>query len=366
MRTITRIPRNRYSRAKRDEPISRRLSYQNIDKGKGKEALFPDPGPTHMPSFAMGSHMLHQPTPRTFATSRFIEPPYAPEPIERQWTPTPMSIDPRSADFRHASWPRPLIPYGNHPYQAWPVQGAFTSLMDIQEEPGPSHPFIPLRATTPYPSTSLHLPSAPPNRGPAIVPIAKACHNFLLARRVQSAKRRRLAAEHHRQITEQNLIPPHQMTRAISSPPLPGPRKPLPTLARGAIRDLALLATVDESRPPRKRRRSLSPDSASDTPHRTPRVFTNPLQSGNSPLLLPAHIFPPGNLMPAIPDSPSFSAILDAANHTGRQSAEEEREERRAAWLQGEHMRAAVAGNAQDHRGRRTKVYKGTGRKGSR
>lgn len=169
-----------------------------------------------------------------------------------------------------------------------------------------------------HPVDTSHYP--PSHRRPDL-PLAKACHNFLLARKVQAARKRRLASEAKRRQRTVHAAPSHPLTvrhdiadEDMSSNPsnlgdqtegmmVDTPAQPtfpagMQSIAVGQggeygqswarnqgfdgtwngntggngnastfqprndiIRSVANLAYVDESRPPRKRRRSISPNS---------------------------------------------------------------------------------------------------------
>lgn len=63
------------------------------------------------------------------------------------------------------------------------------------------HSAPPLVSPVPPTTRGLRLPSAPDARQNPI-PVAKACHNYLLARKVYSAKKKRMVREHEQRVVE--------------------------------------------------------------------------------------------------------------------------------------------------------------------
>jgi len=330
--TITRIPRNRYSKV-RGETSAPRRPFGHLPRpapNKGKERVIaqtkviplwtpkiaihetpstPRPKPANTRN--MANHHLYQPllTPQptqtappymfhhmrpfeqTFAGA--FNPPYGlaelpmaygpsggvsnhqsspspyRQPYESPWAPMPMFVDPRSADAQHASWPHAL----NGRESIRHVQSSYNpALMPILEESTPcpsandATAFQSVQAAFPSMTRDDRLPSAPPTRPPVILPMAKACHNFLLARRVQASKRRRLFREHIKRKAEQAKRPISPMN-VDHRDPIQQPQASSST--SGIIRDVFSIAHVDQTKP-RKRRRER--EQLSDSPRLLPPV----------------------------------------------------------------------------------------------
>ncbi len=379
--TITRIPRNRFRRAKPERSFRRPLQFPSpeihANKGKGRALTsttpVPQSTPKPLPTFLSGQRSLVTQTNNVPAQSTLrhrLSPPirqeqphdgfaswqayqpagpstvinpqqqpmyvpmaqafssfglfghtsasYRPEtPVESPWTAVPMSIDPRSGDSRHPSWPQPLTARENGrsttpggPSRLLPIVEESSSTLTNDKVPRPVHSPIPGL------TRGLQLPSAPPSRPPVILPIAKACHNFLLARRVQSAKRRRLLWEHVKRVTEADNRPHSPM---IIDQPLAIAFTSQTHSDTDTIRPMISIARVDESRPPRKRRRDRSP-------------------SDQSWLLPPADIIGQKKKPSVRAD---FSTMLRRAINNPHDGFVE-REARQAAWLEEEQRRAAA------------------------
>lgn len=104
-----------------------------------------------------------------------------------------MAIDPRSSEGRAPSWPHPLPPRET-------VSSGFTVRLGSISLPSTPSVLIvkPESSAVSGLARGLVLPSAPPSRSP-IMPAAKACHNFLLARRVQASQKKAMR-DHNRAI----------------------------------------------------------------------------------------------------------------------------------------------------------------------
>ena len=230
--------------------------------------------------------------------------------IGTSWMSEPIFIDP--------TWPR----QNNARETVHQVPSARgNSLTPIAEEPGSSSMMRGFETSHGGVSAvhglsrGLQLPSAPPTRPPVFLPFAKACHNFLLARRVRASKRRRLLQEHQKG----SLIPPADLC-----PPSPTPTHtrlpPSDMIATGSsIRSIASIAQVDETRAPRarKRQRQEVPEA--------------------SHLLPPAEIVEPFRYSRYRIES---AELLESTVH-GQRSRFEEREARRAAWTKEAQRKAA-------------------------
>lgn len=213
-------------------------------------------------------------------------------------SPQPMSIDPQSAVQTPSSWPNQ-------------IEGACTYPMpaSADQEAQPIPPFDGAHNAERYRSTTS-------------LPFAKVCHNFLLIKHQKAARKRNLLIQHRKRVqaeqdareeregrmqvdtpaqavfparsqavqldtgthrpdgTTPSVNLPGQLTVAELLPPLPHASPRTEAQHQVSIRNLAGIARVDESKPPRKRRRDLSPEStyrALGTPHLShspPRIPT--------------------------------------------------------------------------------------------
>lgn len=388
----------------------------------------------------------------------YYEPPYSP---------TPMSIDPRSAQGSIASWPRPLSaregslprmpeaatvgqswmqcpspawswPYTPGPPMHWqppapmgmydPTLGGYASyppcppVQQAYSQPAPmmqpfgNHP-TPMRE---FRRTTISTRNTAPMRRGAErsvqLPFAKICHNYLLVRKKQQHKRRKLEMNHKRKVVEKELRQFDGLGLDIITPAEHNADVPMAlgggdvTAVQGSgaiagfevgLRSVHSIARVDESRPPRKRRREVSPDSIMSD-HDNPSLPTHldrrewgtstgysrnipgPSNPPYASLLPPAPIFqsPPSrsfaqsacvSISPHLSDnggyehnnvyiSPgstsvsnsthtgftgegSFVNILQAAEEAGTDTAEDERGRRRMAWV--ERQRVLIRGDGE-------------------
>jgi len=251
----------------------------------------------------------------------------APTPIP--WTPKPMSIDPRSGDPRNPSWPHPL-----HTRETGQLYGK--TLMPIAEVSMPSPPRRHRRALSAMQSSMTGLrrdvrhPSEPSARAPVVLPMAKACHNFLLARRMQSAKRKTQLRQHAKRMTQGTERPASPM----HIDQYPSPHQVPPSTS---IRPVSSIAHVVQGRPPVKRRREASPES--------------------HPLLSPAEITERNHAQREYQDCEAdFTKMLNVAVQ-GQMSESQEREMRRAIWIEEEQRRAASAASSQGSKKKRSHRY---------
>ncbi|ORX38314.1 hypothetical protein BD324DRAFT_680061 [Kockovaella imperatae] len=233
VRTVTRIPRGKYKCGQQDGPdledrtphvrpkgvsIARLRPSSPVNatvlgaftkrrrdgsltptpQGSSKQAYLGgrSPTPTQAPfeAISSGFQRLH-PT----VSSQDV-PPSLPSPV-------PMSVDPRSADFRGQdhSWPShgiqsPLDFGHRQQHSVYPDSQSYQTFPRSYPPGFRPLPFNvdafrpPIRYSS---AESLRLPSAPPSR-PGALPTAKACHNFLLQRKVHAANRRHLLSEYNR------------------------------------------------------------------------------------------------------------------------------------------------------------------------
>ena len=382
VKTITRIPRNRHSRGKRRIPVPQKLLYETpaplSRKGKerAKAPLTPrlaPPTPTGLPHtmsirnttsatnmatptchhhstpfVARSAHLNHSfgsansalsnraslrrsdpqyiwaPTPLPHVTDGFYGFPHPlqshEEPFDIPWTPKPMSIDPRSADVQQPSWPRALA-HSETVCAHSPTQRTIhEAIPEMFHLSSPSiNPKSLIKNASPVPDRTRGFTFALPARSSVELPMAKACHNFLLARRIQASKRRKLLREHQKHLAERFDRPAQVSPMNIDSHPLhlsPPPPQDAPCFA--GFRPISSLAQVDETRPPHKRRREESP--------------------GSSHLLPTAQIIQ----IERRDDEADFSTTLRSALDRPTFEAED-REQRRAAWLEAEQRRMASA-----------------------
>ncbi|ORY35675.1 hypothetical protein BCR39DRAFT_555813 [Naematelia encephala] len=184
--TITRIPRSKFTRERRHMYTSEGY----VRKGKARAtdeavpALLELSRPFHS-NFDSGFHIGLEEQPLTNSwiyggngngNDGFSLAPIAEEELEHEWSPEPMSIDPRSATRPPPDW----------------------AALNIDRETR-HHP---LPSPVPGLTRGLRLPSAPAHRNAAF-PIDKACHNFLLARKVHALKRRETMMRRAQQLVRQ-------------------------------------------------------------------------------------------------------------------------------------------------------------------
>ncbi|KAK4689177.1 hypothetical protein P7C73_g928, partial [Tremellales sp. Uapishka_1] len=275
----------------------------------------------------------------------------------------PMSIDPMSSgDSLRPSWPHPLDPRESGTRTPRPVDQS--SRMDICEEESP-HSHLP---------SSFGLDLLSPSRQTE-QPIAKLCQTAFMQRRKMSQRRKKFAHDHRTRLAAQSAAVsqvrrvvaevsqmsarqrPNPSPMLLDSPSpthqrLPPPRPPQPPQQQPQntipIRNVSSIARVEEPRPPRKRRRSLSPSSVVELPS---RYITSPVPTRQSPIPVPQRVLlPPADITtkpmarPWHIDEPtalsSFSLALAQTIHSvDPEVAEVERNVRREAWLEGEQRR---------------------------
>jgi hypothetical protein len=321
--TVVRVPRK--SAGQREARYGGDMFYR--DKGKGRSERIDEHKLEAGQQYARVDARTGIDTPRQFRVPQgplgqaSIPPNRAHVPVSppRAYSPQPMSIDPRSAPFDPSSWPQRLQP----------------------DYPAHDKPY-------PADSHSIGHSNVADNHK---APFTKACHNILLIRHRQAARRRTLLLEYHRRIKadddEQNermqIDTPAVSTFAASEAAAPtggnmslhyvhnGYPQPVPFQAQATIpqvpigtfgnpssapaaerhgiafRNIADIATVrfNDGKPARKRRRDLSPESAYQ-----PLATYSPLQHDDGPSQLGSRCIPGGSSLVAISHPPSSSSLL--------------------------------------------------------
>ncbi|EIW68446.1 hypothetical protein TREMEDRAFT_63615 [Tremella mesenterica DSM 1558] len=250
--TVVRVPRGKLSKVKTRQHVEDKKRERTPTRREtdGQRSLLSPPSsnrpeafthprqekPTHdsLPSPAPFPRLINQPVdhvksspsrsmpppplplkprlpPKTIFNSQWHVPPPRAETEPKAWTPQPMSIDPRSGDARYtSSWPHPLPPREAGPGHSTGPPGTLDVLTlagSLLSDPyfqqlareahqrqtsagagaGPS-------SLQPWPDAGPSGSSRPdrynsPQRHPS-VPV-KACHDFLLQRRIHTARRKR-------------------------------------------------------------------------------------------------------------------------------------------------------------------------------
>lgn len=233
-------------------------------------------------------------------------------PVWNLCSPHPSHAPQPSQPWQPASQPSDIVPMD--------VDNKPTSQLSITlpQLASPLRPPLPPSGTAeaacpPHPAVSIagsclsDAPSGSPvsaARRPEL-PIAKLCHNFLLAKKMQAAKKRKLGRKHAAEVAEREkaslenalswqtkaiqIEPSPQVPQGMAAGPsavaaaaagvstttaslasasgaVPGKASSTPRPSFTPFRAIESLARVDEGRPPRKRRRAATSSSEDDSP----------------------------------------------------------------------------------------------------